>query len=80
MYILNVHTNKLLQTETDKWQAWPLVREGAPQRQDSNYQTATLGEEVIFGHKSKSGLDTMTYWLTDWLTVSRNVTLTLTFD
>jgi hypothetical protein len=24
------------------------------------------------------GLDTKTYWLTDWLTVSRNVTLTLT--
>jgi hypothetical protein len=55
---------------TDKRQARPLVREGAPQRQDSNLQT-----DLISGRKSHSGLDTKTYWLTEWLTVSRNVTL-----
>jgi hypothetical protein len=37
--ILNVHTGKWLQTQTDKWQTRPLVREGAPQRQDSNPRT-----------------------------------------
>jgi hypothetical protein len=35
----------------------PLVREGAPQRQDSNFHTATLGQEVISGHKP--------HWLTN---------------
>jgi hypothetical protein len=49
-------------------QTRPLVREGAPQKQDRNCQT------VIYIYL---GLDTKTYWLTDW-TVSRNVTLTLT--
>jgi hypothetical protein len=52
---------QLLLTVTDKGQTRPLVREGAPQRQDSNFQTTTLGQEVIFGHKSQSGLDTLTY-------------------
>jgi hypothetical protein len=46
-------------------QAWPLVREGAPQRQDHNFQT-----ELISGRKSHSGLATKT----DWPTVSRNIT------
>jgi hypothetical protein len=59
------NTNKLLETENDKWQARPLVREDALQRQDSNFQTTTFGQKVISGHKSQSGLDTMTYWLTD---------------
>jgi hypothetical protein len=45
---------------TDKRQTRPLVREGAPQRQDSNFQT-----ELISGHKSQ---------VTDWPTISRNVT------
>jgi hypothetical protein len=35
------------------WQTQPLVREGAPQRQDSKFQT-----ELISGRKSHSGLDT----------------------
>jgi hypothetical protein len=38
----------------------PLVREGAPQRQDGKFQT-----ELISGRKSHSGLDTKMYWLTD---------------
>jgi hypothetical protein len=59
-------TDKLLLTVTDKRQAWPLVREGAPQRLDSKFQT-----ELISGRKSHSGFDTETYWPT----VSRNVTL-----
>jgi hypothetical protein len=36
--MLDVNTGKLLQTEKDKWQTRRLVREGAPQRQDSNFQ------------------------------------------
>jgi hypothetical protein len=43
-----------------KRQTRPLVREGAPQKQDHNCQTI------------------INILLTDWLTVSRNVTLTLT--
>jgi hypothetical protein len=63
--MLDVNTDKLLQTENHKWQTQPLVREGAPQRQDSNFETKTFGQEVISGHKSQSGIDTSTYWLTD---------------
>jgi hypothetical protein len=63
--MLDVNTGKLLQTENDKWQTRPLVREGAPLRQDSNFQTTTFGQKVIPGHKSQSGLNTSTYWLTD---------------
>jgi dihydrofolate reductase len=46
----------------------PLVREGAPQKQDHNFQTATFRQEVISGRKSQSRLDAKIYWLTDWLT------------
>jgi hypothetical protein len=65
--MLDVHTDKLLHTENDKWQTRRLVREGAPQRQDSNFQKTTFGQKVISGHESHSGLETMTCWLTDWL-------------
>jgi hypothetical protein len=65
----NTWDGQLLLTVTDKRQAIPLVREGAPQRQDSKFQT-----ELISGRKFHSALDTKTYWLTDWPTVSRNVT------
>jgi hypothetical protein len=70
--MLNVNTGKILQTENEKWQTRPLVREGATQRQDSNFQKTTFGKKVISGHKSQSGFDTLTYWLT----VSCNVTST----
>jgi hypothetical protein len=60
-------TGQLLLTVTDKRQTRPLVREGTQQRQDSKIHT-----ELIFGRKSHSGLDVKT--LTDWPTVSRNVT------
>jgi hypothetical protein len=71
--MLDVNTDEVLQTENDKWQTRPLVGEGAPQREDSNFQKVTFGQKVTSGHKSQSGLDTLTYWLT----VSFNVTLTL---
>jgi hypothetical protein len=35
-----------------KFQTRPLVREGAPQKQDRKFQTATFRQEVISGHKS----------------------------
>jgi hypothetical protein len=63
--MLDVNTGKLLQTDNDKWQARPLVRGGATQRQDNNVQKTNFGQKVISGHKSQSGLDTLTYWLTD---------------
>jgi hypothetical protein len=59
--MLDVNTGKLLQTENDKRQTRPLVREGAPQRQDSHFQKTNFGQKVISGHKSQSGLDTLTY-------------------
>jgi hypothetical protein len=45
-------------TVTDKRQTRPLVREGAQQRQHSEIQT-----ELIFGRKSRGGLDAKTYLL-----------------
>jgi hypothetical protein len=54
--------------ENDKWQP-DLSSERAPHRQDSNSQKTTFGLEVISGHRSQSGLDT----------VSCNVTLTCTW-
>jgi hypothetical protein len=47
-----------------KLQTHPLVREGAQQKQDHNFQTAMFRQEVISGRKSQSGLNTKTYWLT----------------
>jgi hypothetical protein len=66
-------------TRTIEWlhcelQTRPLLREGAPQKQDHNFQTQTFRQEVTSCHKSQSGLDTKTYWLT----VSRKVTSTST--
>jgi hypothetical protein len=55
-----------------KWltrQTRPLVREGTPKREDSNFQT-----ELISGRKSNSSTPRCTDWLTDRPTVSRNVT------
>jgi hypothetical protein len=52
-----------------KTQTRPLVREGAPQKQDCNCRTVKMS-----GHEPHMGLDIKC----DWLTVSRNVTLTLT--
>jgi hypothetical protein len=46
-------------TKTNTWQTRPLVREGAPERKDSNF------EKKISGQKSQIGLDTKTYWPTD---------------
>jgi hypothetical protein len=63
--MLDVNTDKLLQTENDKWQIRLLVREDAPQREDRNFQKTTFGQKVIPGHKSQSGLNILTYWLTD---------------
>jgi hypothetical protein len=63
--MLDVSTDKLLQTENDKWQTQHLVWEGAPQRQESNFQKTTFGKKVISGHKSQNGLDTLIYRLTD---------------
>jgi hypothetical protein len=63
--VLDVNIGKLLQTENDKWLTRPLVREGEPQRQDSNFKKTTFAKKVIFRHKSQSGLDILTYWLTD---------------
>jgi hypothetical protein len=57
-------------TKTDTWQTRPLVREGAPKRQDSNIEKKNLWSNV-----PDLGL---TPRHTDWLTVSRNATLTLT--
>jgi hypothetical protein len=62
--MLDVNTDTLLYTENDKWQTRPLVREGALQRRDSNFQT-TFGQKVNIWSKSQSGLDTLIYWLTD---------------
>jgi hypothetical protein len=59
--MLDVNTDKLQQTENDKRQTRPLVREGAPQRQDSDFQKTTFGQKVISGHKSQDGLDALTY-------------------
>jgi hypothetical protein len=58
--MLDVNTDKLPQIENDKWQTRPLVREGAQQRQDSNFQKTAFRQKVISGHKSQNALDTLT--------------------
>jgi hypothetical protein len=63
--MLYVNFDKLLKTENGNRQARPLVREGVQQRQDGDFQKTTFGQKVIFGYKSQSGLDTLTYWLAD---------------
>jgi hypothetical protein len=61
-------------TKTDTWQTRPLVREGAPQKD----KIVTLrGGKKIYGQKSQIWARHQDI-LTDWPTVSRNVTLTLT--
>jgi hypothetical protein len=59
----------LIRTMTDKWQTWPLVREGAPIEQDSSFH------KKIWSWAS-GGCSIPR--LPDWLIVSRNMTLTLT--
>jgi hypothetical protein len=49
-------------TKTDDWLTRPLVREGAPYRQDRTFE-----KKKISGQKSQIGLDTKAYWLTDRL-------------
>jgi hypothetical protein len=57
-------------TKTDTWQTRLLVRESASKRQDSNFEKKNISGQMsqIWG---------LTPRQTDWLTVSRNVTLTL---
>jgi hypothetical protein len=53
-------------------QTRPLVREGAPQKQERNFQTGSnIWSQVPQGCSIP--------WHTDWLTVSHKVTLTSTF-
>jgi hypothetical protein len=49
--------------KTGEWQTGPFVREGAPQRQNSN--VGEKNRKNKSAHKSQSGFDTKTYWLTD---------------
>jgi hypothetical protein len=55
--------NYLLQTENDKWQTLPLVREGALQRQDSKFQKTTSGQKVYLSQVPNWNryLDILTY-------------------
>jgi hypothetical protein len=64
-------------TRTIEWlhcklQTRPVVREGAPQKQDHKFQTATFWQEVISGRKSHKGAQYQ-----DILTVNCKVTSTL---
>jgi hypothetical protein len=51
-----------------KLQTRPFVREGAPQKQDRNFQTPTFRPEVISGRKSHKGARYQDI-LTDWLSL-----------
>jgi hypothetical protein len=55
-----------------KWQTRPLVREGAPQRQESNFLTEGFKSEIISGHKPRMASAPR---YIDWLTVRSNVTI-----
>jgi hypothetical protein len=52
----NLEDGQLLVTVTDKRQTRPLVREVAPQKKESTFQT-----ELISSRKSHSSLDTKKY-------------------
>jgi hypothetical protein len=58
-------------TKTDKWQTQPLVREGAPKRQDRNFGVKNLWSKIPDWARHQD--------IMSRLTVSRNVTLTLTW-
>jgi hypothetical protein len=82
LYMINIwnvntyiYTDKL-QTLTGKRQTWPLVREGAPRRHDSNRQTVTnIWSWWSCEPEGARYQNILTDWLTDRPTVSRNVTL-----
>jgi hypothetical protein len=42
-------------TSKYEWQTWPLIREGAPQRQESNFPTDIFRREIMSGHKPRMG-------------------------
>jgi hypothetical protein len=48
----------------------PVFSSDRAPHKDRNFQKATFQQEAKSGHKSQSGIDTKTYWLT----VSRKVT------
>jgi hypothetical protein len=50
----------IIWTLTDKWQTRPLVRDGAPIEQDSNFH---IKKNLVMDPRRV--LDTKTYWLTD---------------
>jgi hypothetical protein len=61
----------LCATRTIEWlhcklQTHHLIREGAPQKQDRNFHTATFRQKVVSCQMLQSGLDTKAYWLTVW--------------
>jgi hypothetical protein len=69
-------------TRTIEWlhcklQTRPLVREGALQKQNRKFQTATFWQEAISGRKSHKGARYQGI-LTDWPTVGCKVTSTWT--
>jgi hypothetical protein len=72
MYMRPVVANQGKASSIYKRQIRPLVREGPQQNQDHNCQTL-MNKYLIMISRWGS-----TPRLTDWLTVSRNVTLTLT--
>jgi hypothetical protein len=60
-------------TKADTWQTRPLVREGAQKRQDSKFEKKKILWSKVPDWARHQDI------LTDWLTASRNVTLTLTW-
>jgi hypothetical protein len=76
MYNVNIlfilTTDLLLLTMTDKRQTRPLIRECAPEGQDSNSQTES--NTWSWAPDMARHQDWLTDWLTDWLIVSCNVT------
>jgi hypothetical protein len=57
---------RLYRQKTDEWQTRPLVREGAPQRQDINFAGENLWSKVPDWARHQ---DILTDWLTDPLVV-----------
>jgi hypothetical protein len=59
MLIVNIHIANDW-TVAYRRQTQPIVREGAPKRQDNKFQTQSLEKEAISG-QTQSGLDAKTY-------------------
>jgi hypothetical protein len=58
------NSNSIIPQELLLYVFWPLVREGAHKDKTATFRKQPSDRKKESGHKSQSGLNTLTYWLT----------------